>query len=981
MTVAAPPSSFIQTPTSRLMVLVFTDIVRSVDLKHKHGDSAAATLITRHDNIFKQLIKSFVGAHTIKDTGDGFLAEFPTTSDAVRFALKFQHAVASEPWGDVPVKVRIGVHLGEVSELDREERTGRSKLSGLAVDLTARVMGLAVPNQILLTRAAFDGARQYIRLHPLAEESDRTQNLALKWMAHGSYIFQGSDEPMEVFEVGPQGIAPLTAPPDSEKARRSVTEEDEQTLGWRPAAGLAIPMRQHWTLEGKLGVGGFGEIWLGVHERTGERRVFKFCFDAEKLRTLKRELVLFRLLRQVLGERQDIAKLYEVQLDEPPFFLESEFTEDGSLAEWAKNQGGLEKVPVATRLDLMVRVAEAVAAAHSVGVLHKDIKPASILIYRAEDGSFRPKITDFGIGELTDLARFTDSSAIKGFSVSVLVSDGEEDAGAQMYAPPELLAGRPFSIQGDIYSLGVLLYQLVAGDFSLPIAEGWEDDVSDALLRHDISRCVQGSEQDRLGSAKELADRLRSLPQRRKARRRKRAARITAIGSVVLVLMLVVSISLIARERNLRLRAELAEATTDEVNEFMNNTMAEANFWEGQAQDVKLVTVVQNAANKLDQSNEFRDRPEIESELRATIGRVLRNRNQLDEARPHLERALELRKAMYEGDHADVAESIFELAAWNWDKRDYKTAETMYLEALAMRQRLHGEEHVLVADVLNHLGATMSRLDRDSEAERYYKQALDMRRKLLGEFNEDVAASYNNYATCLRDQDREDEADPLFRKSLEIMSDPKIGGPEHPRVSMAMHNLALNLIELDKLEEARELLEQSIDIKRRKLPEDGGKRSPLLAAGLDKLAYVLVRMDTQLDQAREFCEEAIAIRKENQLSTQELTELLVRINFELQRDEDARTQLAEVLAAYKGGSGARPPRFGENSHLLAEYLLAHRYFAEVEPMLLSALAGMSPKPSADRDRVLLQLVELYQEWEKPERAAEFQSQIATKNGQ
>jgi serine/threonine protein kinase/class 3 adenylate cyclase len=959
------------------MVLVFTDIVRSVDLKQKLGDSAAASLIARHDNIFKALIGSFLGAVTIKDTGDGYLAEFPTTSDAVRFALKFQHAIASEPWGDVPLRVRIGVHLGEVSELDREERTGLSKLSGLAVDLTARVMGLAAPNQILLTRAAFDGARQYIRLHPLDEEGDKDKNLALTWMAHGSYLFQGSDEAMEVFEVGPEGIAPLVAPPDSEKARRSVAAEEEETLGWRPAAGLAIPMRAHWTLESKLGEGGFGEVWLGMHDRTGERRVFKFCFDAEKLRSLKRELVLFRLLRQVLGDRQDIAKLYDVQLDEAPFFLESEFTEDGSLVEWARNQGGLQKVPIEQRLGLIVRTAEAVAAAHSIGVLHKDIKPASILIYRADDGSFRPRLTDFSIGEVTDVSRYTDSSAIKDFSASVLAVDGEEDTGARMYAPPELLAGRPFTIQGDVYSLGVMLYQMVVGDFERPLAQGWEREVSDPLLREDISRCVEGHEQDRLASAKELADRLRTLPQRRKARMRKRAARVTAFSTAVLLVLLGISVVLMAHERSLRVRAERAEDTTDEVNSFMNDTMAEANFWEGEREDATLVSIVQKAANRLDAGHEFEGRPEIESELRATIGHILRARNQLTEAQPHLERALQIRKELHAGDHEDVAESIFELAAWHWDTKDFPTAETMYKEALAMRQRLFGEEHALVADCLNHLGACMDRMERHAEAEQYYKQALDMRKHLFGEVHEDVAASYNNYATCLRGQGRHEEAEPLFRRSLDIITE--VNGPDHPRVSIALHNLATDLIELDKLEEARDLLKKSIVIKRETFPKDKERRHPLLAASLDKLAYVLVLLgDDELEEARGLCEEAMEIRSENGQPTLDSAELLALINLKLQHDEGARPLLNEIELARRGRDGGKPPPYGDNAKLLATFLLANRHFAEAEPILLSALSGISTEPSAARDEVLLQLVSLYKEWQKPERAAEYESQLATR---
>src|SRR5207248_1880755 len=130
-------------------------------------------------------------------------------------------------------------------------------------------------------------------------------------------------------------------PADREDARRCVTADEEPTLGWRPAAGLPIPGRTGWTLQRKLGEGGFGEVWLGRHRALAQRRVFKFCFDAERLRSFKREITLFRLLKDALGERHDIARLHDVKLDEPPFFLESEYTEGGDLSEWLQKKGGV----------------------------------------------------------------------------------------------------------------------------------------------------------------------------------------------------------------------------------------------------------------------------------------------------------------------------------------------------------------------------------------------------------------------------------------------------------------------------------------------------------------------------------------------------------------------------------------------------------------------------------------------------------------
>ncbi len=262
-------------------------------------------------------------------------------------------------------------------------------------------------------------------------------------------------------------------------------------LGWRPASGLHVPQRIGWVLDRKLGEGTFGEVWLARHESIREHRVFKFCFDADRLRSFKREVTLFRLLRDSLGERPDIACLYDVRLDNPPYFLEGEYAPLGNVADWAASQGGLGKIPLSQRLDIVARIADAVAAAHSVGVLHKDIKPSNILIHSKPDGRLQPRLGDFGIGILTDVTQLA-AHHITDAGFSLLEGNESSRTGTRMYAPPESLTGKPFTTQGDIYALGVLLYQMTIADLNKPVALGWERDVSDELLREDIGACLEG---------------------------------------------------------------------------------------------------------------------------------------------------------------------------------------------------------------------------------------------------------------------------------------------------------------------------------------------------------------------------------------------------------------------------------------------------------------------------------------------------------
>lgn len=495
-------------PQTQLAVLMFCDIEGSVLLKQKAGSLAYGQALARHDALFKKIIKSTPDSSIIKDTGDGFLARFASVGDAINAALQFQFGLARTCAEKCPIKSRIGIHIGQVAEL-ADEDGGQPKIVGLSADIASRIMGLACGGQILLTRAAFDDGRQFVREHPPVDE---TTPPPIKWVAHGQYLFKGMEEPIEVFEVGSEGLAEFSVPRESPNAKRCVAADEEPTLGWRPAIGADIPGRGGWKLQRRLGEGGFGEVWLGA-SKFGERRVFKFCFDPARLRSLKREIVLFRLLRNALGDRPDIARLHEVKLDEPPFLLESEYTEGGNLGEWAQRQGGIGAVPLSTRLDIVAAIAEAVSAAHSVGVLHKDIKPSNILI-DTRDGGPRPRLADFGIGMLAD-PQSLKNAKITITSFPQMTEEGSSHAGTMMYAPPELVEGKPYTIQGDIYSLGVILYQMVIGNLERSLAQGWERNVPDSLLREDIAACVDGEPSRRLPAALDLAARLRLLPQRR----------------------------------------------------------------------------------------------------------------------------------------------------------------------------------------------------------------------------------------------------------------------------------------------------------------------------------------------------------------------------------------------------------------------------------------------------------------------------------
>lgn len=284
--------------------------------------------------------------------------------------------------------------------------------------------------------------------------------------------------------------------------------------------GQPVPNRAEWLLEKPLGGGAAGEVWLAQHKATRERRVFKFARDGSRLTSLKREITLFRLMRDTLGVREDLVPIVDWNLDEAPYFIGQEWSAGGNLADWADARGGIAQVPLAQRIELVAQAAEALAAAHTAGVLHKDLKPANLLVHLGADGQPRVRLSDFGSAHLVDQDRLRSHQITQmGFTLTVAAAS----EGTPAYLAPEVLAGQPPTALSDVYALGVVLYQMVVGDLRRTLAPGWEKGVEDELLREDIALVAAGDPGQRLSDANQLAHRLRNLQGRRLAREAEQA--------------------------------------------------------------------------------------------------------------------------------------------------------------------------------------------------------------------------------------------------------------------------------------------------------------------------------------------------------------------------------------------------------------------------------------------------------------------------
>jgi WD40 repeat protein/class 3 adenylate cyclase/tRNA A-37 threonylcarbamoyl transferase component Bud32 len=564
---------------SGLITVLFTDMVGSAALKQRLGDRASSVFFDQHHRIIRETLSKFAGGEEIETAGDSFLISFGTPSDAIQFALLTQSrlgVLAAEQ--NVSALDRIGIFVGEVVIKENETGAKPRDLFGIPIDICARIMSLATGGQTLMSRFAFDAARPMLRGDEFG---------ALQWLNHGPYLLKGIEEPIEICEVRAAGSS--ASPPTSNEKATRVSTDGNLVLGWRPALEQLVPTTR-WKLIEKLGEGGFGEVWLGQHEVLKEKRVFKFCFQAERVRSLKRELTLFRILKEKVGEHPNIAAIREVNFDTAPFYIEMDYVAGHDLKAWFEAQSAA-SVSEAEKLEIMVQIADALQAAHQCGIVHRDVKPGNILISNSKP--ITAKLTDFGIGQvLSEEHLFGMTRA--GFTQTMMGSS-TSGTGTQMYIAPEILAGKPASTRSDIYSLGVVLYQLLIGDFTQSITIDWARRIEDPLLRDDLEKCFAGNPNERFGSAAELAKSLRTLSERRselertkaQSALRERAAyrrgvmRTAGLGAVIA--MLLASLAIFALHQSRKAEATAARETAqrrraDNESERANQNLYDADM-------------------------------------------------------------------------------------------------------------------------------------------------------------------------------------------------------------------------------------------------------------------------------------------------------------------------------------------------------------------------------------------------------------------
>ena len=216
-----------------LVTLVFTDLVGSTQLKQRLGDWLGVRRIQEHHDAVRRILAEFPEAAEISTAGDSFFLVFARPSDAVLFALRLQRQLRDAARAnEAPLRDRVGIHLGEVV-IEKGDHRRVHDLYGLQVDLCARLMSLAGADQILVSSLVYESARGAV--------ARGSEGLGpIRWERHGRYQLKGVDQPVEVHEVGEEGIAAFWKPPGvlveerSAPAAPSMPSETPRVDGPRP---------------------------------------------------------------------------------------------------------------------------------------------------------------------------------------------------------------------------------------------------------------------------------------------------------------------------------------------------------------------------------------------------------------------------------------------------------------------------------------------------------------------------------------------------------------------------------------------------------------------------------------------------------------------------------------------------------------------------------------------------------------------------
>jgi serine/threonine protein kinase len=528
------------------------------------------------------------------------------------------------------------------------------------------------------------------------------------------------------------------------------------------------------------------------------------------------------------------------------------------------------------RVELLERVCATVQYLHQNLIVHRDLKPANILVMA--DGT--PKLLDFGI------AKLLRSSEEGGEATATALH-----ALTPQYASPEQLRGEPITTASDVYSLGVLLYELLAGrrpfelaglapaeivrivcdvlpqspseavraseaptvprstppSSSPPLAWGASARRGRALagdLDAVVMMTLRKEPSRRYGSAVELAEDLgrylaglpiRARPETLRYRAAKFVARhrVAAASAALVAITLVAGIASTLREWR---RAESARVVAAHqaqraaaVTRFFQQTLEEADP-QNAGRAVTVVEALDAARAKIDE--EFQGSPDVQGAIRATVGETYAGLGRYDEGERLLRSGLEAQRRELGATSAEVAGTETALGDLLREKGQLDEAQRLLEHALGIWDSLPAPDSVLIAKSLNALGVLYETVGNHEAATRVERRGIAVLESQPGANKKNLATMLGNLAAMVESEDRA-EAKRLYRRSMDLSV--AIGRRRSAGYSAAASNLGLLLKDEGDYARADPLLREAIAIDR----ELAGERHPDVAVGLNNLACLL----------------------------------------------------------------------------------------------------------------------------------------------
>jgi serine/threonine-protein kinase len=769
-------------------------------------------------------------------------------------------------------------------------------------------------------------------------------------------------------------------------------------FGEREEEGRLGPYR----LLRRIGSGGMGAVYLARREdEQYEREV--------AIKVLRAGLASPEAFRRFLAERQTLARLEHPNIarlydggsteDGRPYLV-MELVDGEPVDEYCDRR----RLTVDQRLELFRKICGAVQYAHQNLLVHRDLKPANILI--TAEGE--PKLLDFGIAKR--LAPQPGVDPEKTWTGMRMLTPG--------YASPEQVRGETITTASDVYSLGVILYELLAGrrpyrsaielphEIERAICEEETERPSAALFRQEppdaekiprarksrpsalvhrlqgdldniVLMALRKEPERRYGSAAQLAQdlerHLQNLPvaarpdtlryRTAKLVRRNRAA-VAALAAVVLVVAGFV-ISLIAQRRQLAQERDKARYALS----FLVDIFKQADPYHTRGERLTAREILDQGADRV--AWELAGQPDVQAAVMDAIGEVDIGLGRHEQAEPLLERALALRRRIFGRGSLEVAESLEHLAAAEDERAESERAEAHLRQALAIRRRRQGDDDIAVARTLNQLGQILVHKgvspDNAAGIEALHREALGIARRVEGSRGLTVAATLLAWSKLKQAQGSYAEAERLFREGLDV--ERSALGDQDPRIWRDQAELGNLLFDAGKLREAEALLRRSLKVQQDRL----GAEHPDVVATLNDLAMA-IHFQGRHAEAEVLHRRVLALARAQHGPGDWRVALYLG---NLAADIDAQGRGREAIPFYEESLEIRrrtlgewDPLVGQNLLLLAELYRNDGQYAKALDLAYQALAIVEKAEGPDHPHVAFVLREIGRNYLSRHRFAE-----------